>query len=262
MKRFALPALFAALLFLTAFKQVGFAQTQTSNQTPERDPQALAVMQQSLASMGTPPADSTAAGTITTTAGTRTESGAITILTRGTNQTSEQVSTPHGGILVYSGGQASNGTPLSGQQAMTSQSPCFPSPLIAASMNNPDSSFQYIGLEAVNGSSAHHIRFWNSFASNTNAQYLSEFTTRDIWIDSTTYLPLRMSYVQRAGGGSAPRIAIDVFYSNYQSFGGVSYPLSIQRSFNGTPSATITIQQVNFNTGLSDSNFPVQQEAQ
>ena len=257
MKHFALSVAFS-VLFFTVLSQ-GFAQTQTSSQSPVRDPQALTLLQSSATAMGSVvPSDSTAIGTITTEAGTLTENGTITILTRGTDQTSEQIQTPHGAILVYSRGQASNGARLSGQRAMTSQSSFFPLPFIGGALNNSDSSFKYIGIETVNGASAHHIQFWNSFASNPTGPRLSEFTTRDIWIDATSYLPLRISYVQRAAGGSAPRIAVDVFFASYQNVGGILYPLSIQKSFNGTPSATITIQQVVFNTGLSDSNFLVQ----
>jgi hypothetical protein len=258
MKRVVLSTPFVAILLFTNISQA-FSQTQTSTQPPVRDPQALTLLQASATAMGNVvPSDSTATGTITTEAGTLTENGTITILTRGTDQSSEQIQTPHGAILVYSRGQASNGAPLSGQRAMTSQSSFFPLPLIGGALNNSDSGFKYIGLETVNGSSAHHIQFWNSFASNPTGLTLSAFTTRDIWIDATSYLPLRISYVQRAAGGSAPRIAVDVFFANYQNVGGILYPFSIQKSFNGTPSATITIQQVVFNTGLPDSNFPAQ----
>jgi hypothetical protein len=258
MKRWLLFGSLVPLFLLGVLTQSVFSQTQTS--TPaSRDPQALALLQASATAMGNVvPSDSTATGTITTQAGTLTENGTITILTRGTNQTSEQIQTPHASILIYSQGEASNGAPLSGQQAMTSQSSFFPLPLIGGALNNSDWGFKYIGLETVNGVGAHHIQCWNSFASNPAGQTLSAFTTRDIWIDATSYLPLRISYVQRAAGGSAPRIAVDVFLANYQNVGGIAYPFSIQKSFNGTPSATITIQQVVFNTGLSDSNFPVQ----
>ena len=60
------------------------AQTPTSNQPPAQDPQAIAVLQQSVAAMGKALlSDSTANGTITTNAGGETETGSIVILTRG-----------------------------------------------------------------------------------------------------------------------------------------------------------------------------------
>src|SRR5207244_9922593 len=53
---------------------------------------ALAVLQGAFAAMGgSVPSDSTANGTVTTVAGSQTESGSVIILTRGTDQTSEQI---------------------------------------------------------------------------------------------------------------------------------------------------------------------------
>jgi hypothetical protein len=260
MKRFPLGTLSTLAICFGLILQAAAAQTQAQPQ----DPQAVAVLQKSVTAMGTTvPSDSTATGSITTVAGSLTESGAITILTLGTDQTSEQIQTPHGSTTVYSQGQASNvigSTPslLSAELSLGSQSACFPLPLLAAALNNPDTAYKYIGLETLNGASAHHVQVWNTYNSTPWLQSLSSFTIRDIWIDAVSFLPQRFSYTQRAAGGSAPGIAVDVFYSNYQNVIGALYPSSIQRSFNGTPFATITIQKVVLNTGLSNSDFLVQ----
>ncbi len=260
MNRFPLGKAATLLLFVGLILKVVAAQTQAA---PPQDPQAISVLQQSVAAMGTTvPSDSTATGTITTVAGSLTENGTITILSRGTNQTSEQILTPHGSTVVYSQGQASQlagSTPslLSNELSLSSQSPDFPLPLLSASLNNSDTAYKYIGLETLNGRSAHHVQIWNSYASTPGLQSLTSFTVRDVWLDAVSYLPQRLSYVQRAAGGSEPGISVDVFYSNYQNVVGTLYPFSILKSFNGTSSATITIQNVVLNTGLSDSNFPI-----
>lgn len=242
----------------------GHTTKRRHQQAVSQDPQAVSVFQQAVLAMGrSVPTDSTATGTIATQAGSLAEQGTVLIQTRGTNQTAVQVQTPHGRTTVYSQGLGSFVTslavsPISTELALSSQSAEFPLPLLAAALNNPDTAFKYVGLESINGSSTHHIQFWNSYASVTGSQLLVEFTVKDIWIDAASYLPVRVSYTQRARGGSEPRIPVDYFYSNYQNVSGVLYPHSISKSFNGTPSATITIQQVVFNAGLSDSNFPVQ----
>jgi hypothetical protein len=140
---------------------------------------------------------------------------------------------------------------------LTSQAPDFPQPLLSAILNDPDTSSQYIGLEASNGQSLQHVRTWDSFASQPGLQTLSSFTTRDIWIDATTALVQRISYSSRPAQGPVG-VSVDVFFSNYQSASGVSYPYTIQKSLNGTPWATITIQSVSFNTGLTDASFSIQ----
>jgi hypothetical protein len=246
------------------------AQSGTSQQTPAVSPppatdaQALGILQQTFAALGNVvPNDSTATGTVTTTAGSRTENGSILIQTRGSTQSLEQLQTPSGSTIIYSNGaaaqiQGSASNVLSFELSLSSQSADFPLPIIGAALINPDTYFQYIGLETLNGRSVLHVQFWNSYASVPLMQSYSSFTTKDVWVDASTFLPARISYAQRTAGGSAPSIAIDVFYSNYQNSQGYLYPFAIQRSFNGTPFATITIQSVSFNTGLTDANFQVQ----
>lgn len=255
---------FVLLSVLLSTLNPGHTAKRRHQQAVTQDPQAVSILQQAVITMGKAvPSDSSATGTIATEAGSLAEQGTVVIRTRGINQSSVQVQTPHGRTVVYSQGQGSHVansavSPISTELSLSSQAAEFPLPILAAALDNPDTAFKYVGLESINGVSAHHIQFWNSYSSATGSQGLSGFTYKDVWIDATSYLPLRLSYVQRAAGGSEPRIPIDYFYSNYQNISGVLYPYSINRSFNGTPSETITIQQVAFNTGLSDSNFPVQ----
>jgi len=153
MKRFPLGPLSILVIYFGLVLQIAAAQTQTTTTTATQDPQAVSVLQQSVVAMGTTtPSDSTATGTITTVAGSLTENGTVTILTRGADQTSEQIQTPHGSTIVYSQGQASEisgaaSTPLSMELTQTSQCPYFPLPLIASALNNPDTGYKYIGLE-------------------------------------------------------------------------------------------------------------------
>jgi len=265
MKRFPLGSLSVLVICFGLILQAAAAQTPTTTgSTPSVDPQAVAVLQHSVAAMGaTVPSDSTATGTITTVAGSLTESGTITILTRGTNQTSEQIETPHGSTVVYSQGQASSvaaATPtnFTMERSVTSQSPYFPLALFVGALNNADTAYKYIGVETLNGASVQHIQIWNSFASTPPLQSIAQYSMRDIWIDSQSGLPVKVFYTRRDAGGSAPSFAMEVFFSNYKDVSGVLYPYSIQASFNGTPWATIAIQCVTLNAGLTDSNFPVQ----
>lgn len=264
MKRFPLGPLSILTICFGMILQGAAAKTQAAGTTPAQDPQAIAVLQQSVVAMGTTtPSDSTASGTITTVAGSLTENGTVKILTRGTDQTSEQIQTPHGSTVIYSQGQASYGagatpTQLPMERAVTTQCLDFPLALLAGALNNPDTAYKYVGLEMLDVASAHHVQMWNSFASTPKLQRLASFSLRDIWIDAKSGLPIKISYTRRDAGGASPGIAMEASYSDYRNIGGVFYPFSIQESFNGTPWATITIQSVTLNTGLTDSNFPVQ----
>jgi hypothetical protein len=232
---------------------------------PARDPRALAVLEESLVVMGRAvPSDSTATGTITIVAGSLTESGTITILTRGTGQTAEQISLASGQrAVIYSNGEAKEITPSAStavlmELAVADQCPDFPLPLLLSAVGNPDEVFQYVGQETLNEAAVQHIHVWNAFASQPKLQKLAPFSAQDIWFDASSGLPVKLAYTRRAGGGAVPSIPVEVSFSNYAKLGGVLYPMEIQKSYNGTPWQTITIQNVSFNTGLTDAQFQVE----
>ncbi len=240
-------------------------QSATVAQTTQRDAQALALIQKSVTAFGTSvPLDSTATGTVTVVEGSTTQTGTIQILTRGATQTSETIFLPDGQrSVVYSNGNAKEANdkgptnpPL--ELILTDQCVDFPLPLLLSVLNTSDEAYRYVGEETLDGTSTQHIQVWNTFASKPRLGKLSSFSTRDIWFDTSSGLPLKITYSRRAGGGSAPAFPVEVTFSNYTNVNGVSYPFQINKSFNGTPWLTITIQNVAFNTGLTDAQFEVE----
>jgi hypothetical protein len=256
LKRFAVLPFFLVVILSVYARQ--------SSTAPTKSAQAVSILQNSVTTMASAiPSDSVASGSIQIVAGSLTTQGTIRVSTKGSAESLVQVTTPQAtNTVIFSNGQAnalaaSAVSVLPLELVVTSQAPDFPLPLLIALLNDPDTSFQYVALESLNGVSLHHIQTSDSYASQPDLQTLTSFSTRDIWINAATGLPQRISYQQTAAHG-APSIAMDVFYSNYQQFSGVLYPLSIQKSMNGTPWATITIQNVSFNNGLTDADFPVQ----
>lgn len=258
--RFARAYVLAFLSLLLAFTVFG----RQSATTAERDPQAVVLVQQSIAAMGQPvPSDSTATGTVTIVAGSLTSHGTVRILTRSTTQTSIQFQTTTGDwSIIYSNGQANRLDPsgtmvLSLELAASSQCIYFPQPYISGLLSNSDFSIKFLGQEMIGSSPANHIFVQNTFASSPAFQSLSEFNTADIWLDGTNALPLKIAMTRSDGRGAAPQIPISFTYSNYQTISGVRYPFTIQEYVTETLWATTSIQSVNFNTGLTDANFPL-----
>jgi hypothetical protein len=255
---------FAASLLLISNTSVGIPQTPTTiTSAPMRDAQAVALLQQSVSVLGVPPSDSTATGSVTTIAGSLTQQGTVTILTRGSAQTSIQFQMPtNPWTVVFASGQASKiettqTTVYPLERAASSQCLYFPLPFLSSILNNADYSVQYIGQEIVGTSTANHIVVQNTFNSTPTYKFLSPFAAADIWIDAASGLPVKIGMIRRDGGGSAPKIPISVVYSNYQNVSGVRYPFTIQEHITETLWATTTIQSVTFNSGLTDSNFQV-----
>jgi hypothetical protein len=253
--------------FLLSLLCVSSATTlaqQTSPPPAQRDPQAVAVLQQSIVAMGSQvPSDSVATGSIVTLAGPTTEHGTILVQTRGLDQTAEQVTTPTRNIrLVYSRGvaaefQGSTRRKLSLERAVTAQSSIFPLPALSAASTNILWGLKYIGVEQLDICRCHHIQIWESFADRPTLQVVGEVSRRDVWVDATTAMVRRVSYRVREARGAAPVLPVEITFSDYRTVNGLSYPYTIQTSLNGTPYSTIKIQSVLLNTGLVDADFAV-----
>jgi outer membrane lipoprotein-sorting protein len=256
------------IVFLTVFFGLPISllaqqSTQTAT-TPARDPQAVAVLQQSFAAMGkTLPADSVATGTVTIVEGSRTEEGTIRVATRGPDQSIEDITTSSDHrVVVYTqllAAETKAGATklLSFEASATSQAPDFPLAIIAWALTDPDAAMTYVGLEPLNGQQTHHIRIWNTLNSIPQLQPYAEFTVMNIWIDPSSGLVQKLAYEKREGSGSSPRSRMEIFYSEYQNFGGILYPTQIQKNLNGVLWTTIHISNVTLNTGLKDSDFPL-----
>ena len=240
--------------------------TQPAPTPPIRDPQAVATLEASIKAMGsTLPADSTATGALTIVQGSYQDTGTIQIQTRSTDQYSESLQLSGGNrSVMYSrlhAAETPNPVPSATQlpiaMVLSSQCPEFPLALLTAADTSSDYSIRYVGPESLSGESVIHIQLTNSFFSTPSMSALTVYTNKDVWIDANSNLVAKISYTRRIARG-APQIPLEIVYSNYQNISGVQYPFSIQKSFNGTPWQTITIQSVVFNTGLGDANFQVQ----
>jgi hypothetical protein len=259
--RVVLPFVFVLAVVSAAAQQ----SSAPAAQTVQRDAQAVTILQQAVVAMASSaPADSSAMGTVTIVEGSSTETGSIKILTLGPSQTSETITlSGEQRVVVYANGDAketaasqSSNLPL--ELAVSDQCPDFPLPVMLSALNNPDEAFHYVAAETLDGTTVQHIQFWNSFSSNPSQQNLAPFSSKDVWIDSASSLPLKVSYSRRGGGGAVPTVPVEVFFSNYTKVNGVLYPFQIKKSYNGTPWETITIQSVSFNTGLTTAQFQVE----
>lgn len=233
-------------------------------QPAQRDPNALAVLQQSLTAMGgSIPADVTLTGSVVLVAGSTNENDTVRILIRGIDQSSEQLTTPRGAFqLTRSHEQAAqrvNGvaTRLPLELVVTSHTTFFPLLLVGRVLGNTQVQLQYLGLEAVAGQQFHHIQIADTFADPRLAR-LTDFSKQDLWIDATTLFPSKLLHERRASWGPTYPTRVEVSFSNYVGAAGVLYPSQIQRSLNGTLFQSIRIEAVALNTGLTDADFVVQ----
>jgi hypothetical protein len=239
--------------------------SQQSTSAQQRDPQAIALLQSSVRAMGgNVPLDSVANGTVLQTAGSLSTTGNIRILTRGTEQTSDDIQWPNcTDSNVYSSQRSvrvacGNSSALSMEEAATNQGAYSPMMLIAHFLNESDSAIQLVRLEVVSGKNTAHLRLSETYSSSAVLQRVAPFSVRDLWLDTSTALPVQLQYVQSTGQGSADQHRTFLLqYSTYQSANGYGYPSTIQVRLNGVPWRTIAVTSLSLNTGLTDGDFPV-----
>lgn len=232
-----------------------------------RDSAGIAAVTNSIGVMGSlPPQDSTATANITLS-GTSLMQGTLQFTTRRLDQTAEHVVLPSGTQnLIFSQGSSNDlrpdakpgEDPASFELSLTAQSPLFPLPWLASRYANSDVAIQYVGNDSIGGIASIHLRLTNTFASNPNNAHYSNFTASEVWLDAKTYLPVRISYERRDAGGPVPTIPIAYEYSDYRNVQGILYPFQVRKFVNGVLWGTISVQSVQFNSGVSSTAFALQ----
>ena len=80
----------------------------------------------------------------------------------------------------------------------------------------------------------------------------------DIYLDSASVLPSAFVFNIYADNAGTQSTEVEVDFSNYQSQNGVQVPFHIQRYVAGNLGFDFTITGIQFNSGLSDSQFAIQ----
>ncbi len=80
----------------------------------------------------------------------------------------------------------------------------------------------------------------------------------DYDLDPSTHLPVKARWVTHPDDDYNKSIPVEVQFSDYRDVNGVEVPFKIQRFFNGTLQLDITLSDVRFNTGLTNSDFVTQ----
>jgi hypothetical protein len=227
----------------------------------ETDPRAI--LQASVTAMGgAAPFTSDATGTITITEGSTTRSGTLRTRTRGLKESNDTIDAQTHEERIYNDGSALERQgdltrSLSKELAAGTSSSQFPLVALQALLAEPDNVFEYVGREAVEGRQTNHVRVRNTFSSRPDLQPMSEVTARDLWIDTSTRLPVKLALRRFDGRGGTYAVPVAFVYSDYRSVGGKLFPFHVEQNLNGTPYASIAITSVTFDTSVSDDVFDV-----
>jgi hypothetical protein len=260
-------ARFAFVFYLFLCAVPVWAQQTSTQPTPSpapKDPQAVSIVNQTLAAVGGISAilnvtDYTASGTIIYHQDQDVQ-GSVKVSGLGLTEFREDSTLPTG---VRSFSLDSNGAVLTKnengmirnlnykyQAPLMKSSVVIPCWQLAAALNDPLFAVSYKGTTQVDGNTVYDIRiqFTPPEPPDPNG-VIAEYFGADFFIDPTTF-QVRMT--QDVVGRHSER---KVRYDNYKPVNGVLIPLSIDEEIDGQRIRTIQLNQIALNTGLQDSDF-------
>jgi hypothetical protein len=267
--------LFLLSLCLSVWAQQTANQQQASAASGGQDPQAVGVLNQSLAAAGGATAiraitDYTATGNVSYHWNPE-EEGTVAIQGLGVtgiridaylpsgvrsqaiHEGQTSIKGPQGNLWQY---PPSYSIPSS--EAFPYQPPLFPSGLVmpylplALVLNNARYSISYLGVVQVDGQSVHDIQVQRILANPTKPDSMAWYHRIDFFITVDT---LQIVMTQ----DNVPNNVVhQVRFSNYKQLGGILVPFAISERMGGQNTNDFQLSQVNFNLGLQDSAFVIQ----
>jgi hypothetical protein len=237
-------------------------------QSPQRDPQALAILSKAAASSGgltalTAIQDFIGTGTITYYWAGQDVLGTVSLYEKGLTQFRMDATLPDGvrsliidgtaGTLVSQDGQH---TKLPYYSIMTSGTLALPVLRIAAALGDSSTTLSYLGPVSWNNSQAVKLHVTPpvdpSLLIDSRLKGLGEF---DLYFDPISYRLLELAEKIWWGGDLTQTYSHEILLSNYVLTGGLPVPFVISEKFGGQQTWSMTLTSVTFNNNLPESLF-------
>jgi hypothetical protein len=244
-----------------------------AQQTAATTPQAVQVLLQALrATMGTASiSDVTLTGTVRRIAGSDDETGTAVLRALATGEARMDFSFPSGqrGEVRATSNNVPAGTwtgpdgkahAMSQHNLMTSSAWFQPALTLSWLVSSQNTSVLLVGSETRNGLSVIHLTASQQFPDMPGeiAPLMQHLSQMDIFLDSSTQLPVALAFNQHPDNDAGLDIPAEVRFSDYRAVSGVQVPFHIQRYLNNSLILDIRLQAASLNSGLTASAFAVQ----
>jgi hypothetical protein len=127
-----------------------------------------------------------------------------------------------------------------------------------AAVSSTNTGVTYIGHEIHNGMPTEHYSITQAIGSPKmmgSNMFLGDVIQTNWYLDSTTGLPVALTYYIHPDADARMNIPAEVRFSNYQSVNGVLIPFRITRLINNAVAFDFAVTSAKVNVGLSDSEF-------
>lgn len=243
------------------------ASTAIAQQTPRRDPNASAVMAKMMSAAGwngiASIRDAVATGSMTQESeGSEGDPivSHVTIKARGGDKF--RIEDQSKGTVIIRSGQSAILSDSSGRKsipwhaAQFVYSPVFPFFMQIGRAAQADTNLTYLGEEQVDGQAAYKIgleRFITGKDVYSDVLRRSSHVT--LSISATTFLPLKMEFEVTSTNSLSARMPRTIYWRDYRAVEGIMVPFQIEEWMNSRRLSTMQVEGVQWNTGISDSEF-------
>jgi hypothetical protein len=235
----------------------------------QTDPQAVTLAQQAILSDAGMTAlsdfkDFTATGTITYFWADDPVQGSVTVRGRGADQFRLDAYLPVGSrTMVFSRGRGvlteTDGTvtKIPAHNSINEGIPTFPYPVIAAALNDPLSIISYLGNVEINGRQGYRVRIQRRFSTDPDDE-LSKLRAKDYFIDAQSFLVVKIQDNDHPRNTFFESFKREIELENYRPMNGILVPTVVREKIVGQTTWEFHLSKIEFNTGLSDTDFMVQ----
>ena len=233
-------------------------------QTPQRDPQAIALFQQSIAAMGSNVAATqvqtvVAQGSLVSAPGSNAPTGTFTwedqfgpsghefASTVQSGSTTQKFVSGHGSPGFISPSGVHNLKPYVANSRLPVHLPVM---VLAGLLANSSCNISSIVRTSLSGSPALQIKV------HSDTDFITQITSVQTWyFDPITGLPLRIEY--RVPDNSMPHkfAVFTADFSDFRTVQGLAVPFKIAIAEDGTPESIITLSSVAINSPISTADF-------
>jgi hypothetical protein len=158
-----------------------------------------------------------------------------------------------GNTGVWSTGDGKNHA-LAGHNLLTDGAWWFPNFVTQRFLSDPNAVVTFQGID--NGLA--HFRAVHvppTGLPQSAADQISHLSQVDLFLDSTTLLPSRLSFSMHPDENALVDIPVTVQYSAYQTVNGATMPMHVQEFVNDTLSLDIALQAATFNLSIPSTDF-------
>jgi hypothetical protein len=239
----------------------------STQESPIRDSKALAVLTQALQVAGAGNAQDAsgfaASGSITYYWAGEEVKGSVLISAKGAAEFSLQVSLPESSrSMAVSHGtgaiQEIDGTTakIPYYNAVNQAALTLPLLRVLAAVSNLSTEVSYLGLEATEGQTAHHIRLVVPADQVPDPEdHFKNLRTLEVFIDSATLLIAKTGDAIHADRDMTDQYPRELFFSDYRAVSGVLVPFAVTETFGGQRTWSLQLDSASFTTTIASAGL-------